>query len=276
MEWYSSTVTEDFSVPNGEEIFDKLPSPNSWPSWGKLAGTFNSQSVYPDELSDMQIDDDLSVSDEADDIFFRSIFKAGTPTIDEYACPADFTQISSMDDTEESSNSFQNTGRLPQATEPELEIHISEEPFNGPEVDMLEEESVLLDLQISTLQLSKKSRICFRDSFYRLAENSRNQAECTRNGKDNLETCKPSTTNSGPFRSLESEAEISENNAIDRTVATLLFSTMECCNLDTETQTSTDHDSISIYAVPGGDAEVPTFGLTNQITPSKKITDCGW
>ncbi|GFP93928.1 hypothetical protein PHJA_001537100 [Phtheirospermum japonicum] len=232
MEWYSRTVTEDLSVSNDEEMFDRLPSPNSWPSWGKLAGTFNSQSVYPDEHSDIQLDNDLSVFDEADDIFFHSLFEVGTPTIDEDMRSTDFTQISSMDDIEECSNSFENISRFSQAKEPEREIRISEEHFNVPEEDMLEEASVLLDLQRSTLQVPGPHLI------------------------DTLES--------------ESEAEISDNNAIDRTVATLLFNTLKCCNLDTETPT-TELDSISICAVAGGDVEVPTFGLTNQVTPSKEI-----
>ncbi|KAL3623006.1 hypothetical protein CASFOL_031822 [Castilleja foliolosa] len=258
MELYSRTVNKGVSLPNDPEIFDRV----------KLDGTFNSQSVYPDELSDIQIDDDLSVFDEADDIFlyYRSLFIAGTPTIDEDVRSTDITRNSSTNDIGECSNSFENASPLLQAKEPELEIPISEGHFNMPEEDM----SVFLDLQRSTLQLAKKTRICFRDYFYRLAENSRFQADCIQNGKENLENCQPTTSSSGPFRLnksyidtswftyrlLESDAEISDNNAINKTVATLLFNTMKCCNLEIETPTTINLDSISICAVAGGDAEV--------------------
>lgn len=83
-------------------------------------------------------------------------------------------------------------------------------------------------------------------------------------------------------RSKESKTKESDDKAIDRTVATLLFTTMKFCN-STEAATSTsgldvdtfqsEHQANSrVYhpgssIVKGGDAEVPTFDLMNQPSP---------
>lgn len=88
-------------------------------------------------------------------------------------------------------------------------------------------------------------------------------------------------------RSQESKTKESDDKAIDRTVATLLFTTMKFCN-STEAATSTsgldvdtfqsEHQANSRVYHPGsstpslcnfkgGDAEVPTFDLMNQAPP---------
>lgn len=41
MEWYFGNNTEDLAVPEDKEIYDRLPSPNSWSSWGNMIN-FNS------------------------------------------------------------------------------------------------------------------------------------------------------------------------------------------------------------------------------------------
>ncbi|KAK6163094.1 hypothetical protein DH2020_002935 [Rehmannia glutinosa] len=330
MEWYSGSAVEDLAVPNNEEIYDRLPSPDSWSSWGKIMNSskklnmlgmeecplretmFSSgdveqrdcqrsrhasrlQNAYPNKHSDIQLNDDRSIVDAADDIFFCSLFEADTTTMDGSVRSTYFTQsdddlMSDVDLLRERNhiqhctNIFENAGHFPTAKE--FEICASEEQSDMlediSEEDISMEESVLMDLQRLTVQLAKKTRICFRDSFYRLAENSRHEAECTQNGIEDLENCKPNTS-SGPSRLQESQiAKNSDTNAIDRTVATLLFNTNECCNTDATPISELDpgtpqreyqdnshlyqpNSSISsICTVPGGDAEVPSFGLTNQ------------
>ncbi|KAI3445197.1 hypothetical protein Pfo_001862 [Paulownia fortunei] len=338
MEWYFGSDIEDLAVPKDEVIFDRLPSPDSWSSWGKIVGNFNSpkkltvlgveefllsetmfsseveqrsapsvcqgyrhafcqQSAYPREHSDVELND-LSIIDEADDIFFRSLFKADPSAIEGAESSAKFTQTSSKDDVmsavdllgernhiHDCTNNVEKVCHFPPAKEPEFEICVSEEHSDVcediSEEDIPTEESVLLELQRLTVQLAKKTRICFRDSFYRLAENSRHQTKCSKNGKEDQENCKP-TTSGGPSRLRESKAKKLDTKAIDRTVATLLFHTMKCCNLAAASTSDLTAETpqreyqansrmyqpsssiSSLCTVPGGDAEVPTFGLNNQ------------
>ncbi|CAA0834056.1 Unknown protein [Striga hermonthica] len=149
---------------------------------------------------------------------------------------------------------FENASQSLPAKELKFGICISEEHFNLPE-DMSEEDmSVLLDLQRLTVQLAKKTRICFRDSFYRLAENSRHDSDRTQNSKETTEKCGPATVNNGSLRSPESKAKNSNTNAIDRTVATLMFNTVKCCNVDATRipdliAASEHHGNFNVYSV---------------------------
>ncbi|KAG8391092.1 hypothetical protein BUALT_Bualt01G0151900 [Buddleja alternifolia] len=78
----------------------------------------------------------------------------------------------------------------------------------------------------------------------------------------------------------ESKAEESDKNAIDRTVANLLFDTMNFLNHEAASQSDITEEtpqraayqanhshlyqsSSALCAVPSGDAEVPTFSFTN-------------
>ncbi|KAL2234349.1 UNVERIFIED_CONTAM: Protein LNK1 [Sesamum indicum] len=156
--------------------------------------------------------------------------------------------------------------------EPEYDICFSEysnvsENISKEEISV--EESVLLELQRSTLQFAKKTRICFRDSFYRLAENSRHQTKFSQTGKGALRNCRPS-----PSRQMlgEGKAKKSDTNTIDRTVATLLFTfpTASTSDLTEEMSEAKSHlyqpsSPISPVCIgPGGDAEVPTFRSTKE------------
>lgn len=94
MDWYFGRDDEDLTVPKDEEIFDRLPSPDSWNSWVNIVGNFNSQkklnvlgeaellssepmfyrhafrqqSACAHDHSDVQLND-LPKIEEADDIF---------------------------------------------------------------------------------------------------------------------------------------------------------------------------------------------------------------
>ncbi|XP_020551247.1 protein LNK4-like isoform X1 [Sesamum indicum] len=239
------------------------------------------QNAYPCEHSDFQLND-FAVIDEADDIFFHSLFKDASE-IDGVDQSANFAQTSSKDDLtsvlnlpgqrnhiQDCANNVESVCPFLPPTEPEYDICFSEysnvsENISKEEISV--EESVLLELQRSTLQFAKKTRICFRDSFYRLAENSRHQTKFSQTGKGALRNCRPS-----PSRLGEGKAKKSDTNTIDRTVATLLFTfpTASTSDLTEEMSEAKSHlyqpsSPISPVCIgPGGDAEVPTFRSTKE------------
>ncbi|KAL3829824.1 hypothetical protein ACJIZ3_018626 [Penstemon smallii] len=197
------------------------------------------ESAYPHGKSDLQVDD-YSRFDEADDIFLHSIYESEISGVDTLA---DFTQTSRnhiQDCTNDSEDDSPFLEAMVSIMEPEFEICASEEHSNASEdkneEDICLEESVLQELKWSTLQMAEETRICFRDSLYRLAENSRQQTSCSQNSVHALADSNP-TTSSAPLRFGESYnvEESSNKNVIDRTIATLLFNTMKFCNLTAET-----------------------------------------
>ncbi|KAL8061836.1 hypothetical protein ABFX02_02G109500 [Erythranthe guttata] len=323
MEWYFANNMENLTVPKDEEMMDRLPSPDSWSSWGKVVGNFNSpkkltvlgvEDFLLNDNNDDDVNDDddvveqlstprsrrqqnrhqdsdsqlnnLSKIDDADDIFFRSIFEADASSADRADSSASFRQASSNQDQMAMDN-LENFGHFLPSEEMEFETSNSDEHFEFDmfedmnEEDMSTEESVLLELQTLALQLANKTRVCFRDSLYRLAENSRlHQNNFGQNTKDENENGK-ATTSGGPYSARESQAKRSDTNAIDRTIATLLFNTIQCCNITADTAPNVTAEKAekeyqandfylsgfyepSLSTTADGDAEVPTFGLTNQ------------
>ncbi|GMI90432.1 NIGHT LIGHT-INDUCIBLE AND CLOCK-REGULATED GENE 3 [Hibiscus trionum] len=87
------------------------------------------------------------------------------------------------------------------------------------------EESVLKELEMVTTQLSNKTRICFRDAFYRLAKNStQNPVALGQQGNLHAQTHSPKwTISEEKIRSGKKETTESETNTIDRTIANLTF-----------------------------------------------------
>ncbi|GMI83305.1 hypothetical protein HRI_001999500 [Hibiscus trionum] len=96
------------------------------------------------------------------------------------------------------------------------------------------EESVLEELEMVMTQLSDKTRICFRDSFYRLAKNSKqNRVALDRQGNLHAQTHSPKwTISEEKIRSGKKETTESETNTIDRTIANLTFDKMDINVLD--------------------------------------------
>ncbi|CAH1440251.1 unnamed protein product [Lactuca virosa] len=115
----------------------------------------------------------------------------------------------------------------------------------------LTEESVLKDLERVTSQFNDKTRICFRDAFYRLAESSKQSLNSCQDGELML------TSNDDTMRVVEPEASESKTNVIDRAVANLMFNkfdfeeTDDQQHIDLCCQNQTDYDD---------DAEVPSQG----------------
>lgn len=80
------------------------------------------------------------------------------------------------------------------------------------------EESVLLGLEAVLSQLSSSTRLCFRDSLYRLAKRSKQQLSAETQMEDlSLET------GNEQIRSTRTGTAESETNTIDRAVANLMF-----------------------------------------------------
>ncbi|XP_022744947.1 protein LNK3-like isoform X2 [Durio zibethinus] len=91
------------------------------------------------------------------------------------------------------------------------------------------EESVLLELEMVMAQLSDKTRICFRDAFYRLAKNSKqNPVALNQHGNVRVGNHSPKwTISEEKMRSAKKGTTESETNTIDRTIANLTFNKME-------------------------------------------------
>ncbi|KAA8537349.1 hypothetical protein F0562_026964 [Nyssa sinensis] len=138
------------------------------------------------------------------------------------------------------------------------------------------EESVLQELESVMTQLTEKTRICFRDALYRLAENSKQHAENQSQNRDLiLEEPPPSTVHDETFRLVKTEATESETNTIDRAIANLMFNKMNSNARDLAAEASVNCkpetietrgpfnyclDAPPCHTSLAGDAEVPTYG----------------
>ncbi|XP_071721133.1 protein LNK3 [Rutidosis leptorrhynchoides] len=112
------------------------------------------------------------------------------------------------------------------------------------------EESVLNDLERVTAQFTDKTRICFRDAFYRLAESSKESINSCQDGEPMM------TSNDDTLRGGETEDTESKTNVIDRAVANLMFHKSDIEEID-------DHQQFSCYQQQtdyNDDAEVPIRG----------------
>ncbi|KAM7268540.1 hypothetical protein ACFE04_010706 [Oxalis oulophora] len=89
------------------------------------------------------------------------------------------------------------------------------------------EESVLLELESVMAKLTDKTRISFRDGFYRLAKSSKRTA-VNENGDFSEELPSPSQRNHDEQLSYEKQqATESETNTFDRAIANLMFNKMD-------------------------------------------------
>ncbi|KAK1291845.1 hypothetical protein QJS10_CPB17g01676 [Acorus calamus] len=89
-------------------------------------------------------------------------------------------------------------------------------------------ENALQELEGVMTQLNVKTRICFRDSLYRLARSSNERYGKVQKNIEELEVDRPSQADSsrhGKMKCVEPD-----NNAIDRTITNMMFS-QPCCGL---------------------------------------------
>ncbi|KAL1564320.1 hypothetical protein AAHA92_06676 [Salvia divinorum] len=278
MEWYYDRGDEDVIVPEDEEGLGSWA--DGWPSW---VGNCSSSSeveelnhpILSSHASCQQSHWDVHLKDlpkiqEADDIFFDSLFKVDAEGCENIAQTSSWNDVMTFDfgnhvrDTTNDVSSIAHSSSHQQ--ELEAEICMFEPQCEDINEYISMDEHALLELQNLTQQLAETTRVCFRDSLYRLAENSRYQTKCSQNGKQDMNNCK-SISSSGPSRSHESNSE--DMKSIDRTVATLLFTTVQLSN-STSTTSDLEHKADSYWCdpystapsmciFPGGDAEVPTF-----------------
>lgn len=86
------------------------------------------------------------------------------------------------------------------------------------------EESVLFGLEAVLSQLSNSTRLCFRDSLYRLAKRSKQQLSSEAQMEDlSLDKSAMLETGNEQIRSTRTGTAESETNTIDRAVANLMF-----------------------------------------------------
>ncbi|KAK9024012.1 hypothetical protein V6N11_004194 [Hibiscus sabdariffa] len=256
MAWYHCNGMEDLVVPKHQEVDDNLPSPESWSKWdftspgnfndecfavdanstrdkpkfnGRLCHDFGFESDFNDpstcssiygglssnqaRVSQHQTDHqlaDFGRFEQLDDIFLGSLLEDPTWSEDlhksfcfspGYECETMAADYLLQDIT---ANGFVSEG-------------------------MPLEESVLKELEMVMTQLSNKTRICFRDAFYRLAKNStQNPVALDQQGNLHAQTHSPKwTISEEKIRFGKKETTESETNTIDRTIANLTFGKMD-------------------------------------------------
>ncbi|KAF8009962.1 hypothetical protein BT93_J0825 [Corymbia citriodora subsp. variegata] len=261
------------------------------------------RNVLSVDMPDCQLD--LAKADQTDDIFLNSLLidSPGNETLDRAYCwcpsynhgmlPADDSCLKVMDSQSISRNSspsisyeidqgvttpqfdwcdmdddnFQPTKGLAQL----VKIPCPSEQCGvyQPMVDetVSTEEYVLWELETVMAQLSEKMRICFRDSLYRLADNSKQHpVEAESHSENSSAERSPPWTPSAKSRRSGNVAKESETNVIDRAIANIMFNKMDF-NLQDSTPIAADsfeHDIIGAcdpYTTESSnDFEVPVFG----------------
>ncbi|KAL9233830.1 hypothetical protein vseg_008776 [Gypsophila vaccaria] len=111
------------------------------------------------------------------------------------------------------------------------EMHWSDQEVSrrsGEEESSIEE-SVLMGLENVLSQLTNNTRLCLRDSLYRLAQHSKEQTMQGKPKVEDLPLDKFSLLDhvDGDSRSEKSEATIQKSNTIDRAVANLMFNKVD-------------------------------------------------
>ncbi|XWS74589.1 hypothetical protein CRYUN_Cryun01aG0011400 [Craigia yunnanensis] len=275
MDCYFDNDMEDLVVPQDQELTDRLPSPESWSTWGlTVLGNFDSSNkcfvvdanLTHDKLkfngklfndaefeSSADVKDPSSCSSTCGGLSQESLTQAplSQPQPDYHL--DDFARSEQMDDiflsslledlpgSEDLHKSFCSSpeydyGRMPadylltDASPAKILVPPEQISANGFVYEgMQHEESVLQDLEMLMAQLSDETRICFRDAFYRLAKNSKqNPVALNQQGNLYVQTHSPKwTISEEKIWSRKKETTESETNTIDRTIANLTFNKME-------------------------------------------------
>ncbi|KAK3022564.1 hypothetical protein RJ639_047542, partial [Escallonia herrerae] len=253
--------------------YEREHSSNSSMSLGLGNGPLQ-WNTFSHEQQDYQLND-LARSDQMDDIFLSSLLEEDMTSTDNlhgsstYSLKSNYNMTSSdnlladmMLDSQympsytygKGSSKHLKTREFSPSQEWDNEEDATcspsiEDCMNSMDVETSIEESVLKNLERVTAKLTKNTRTCFRDALYRLAENSKQQtANLNRNGAYLLDH--PVMFDGEILRSEKTAARESKTNAIDRTIAHLMFNEMDfrAQDLPQEAFETT------------GDAEVPIFG----------------
>ncbi|XP_021762395.1 protein LNK4-like isoform X2 [Chenopodium quinoa] len=251
-EWYYGN-DGDVVVQRDQEYFDRLPSPDSWSQWetrgiGGNSGwpnTFDSETDSADDifLSSLLEDDVLplqslyigmpSESDSTNKMMKFQSISCDTDGEGNLTCFTNPNLSCSQSSDNEYSHASKlrtrnNSGRssCPSVEVPETRDQVPSNHEEQMKTRKLEandlssiEESVLMGLETVLNQLSDETRICLRDSMYRLAEHSEQQ---TSNNAMADEPSLPETSDECS-RSRTMEIPESETNVIDRAVAYMMF-----------------------------------------------------
>ncbi|OMO51326.1 hypothetical protein CCACVL1_29852 [Corchorus capsularis] len=195
---------------NGAD-FEKLADAKGPSSNSSVCGGLSEVSLNQASISHSQPDfqlDDFSRFQQLDDIFLTSLMQdqdlPETEDLHKSCCS------SSEDQCARTLASYHLTDAPPEQK--------STNGFVSAGISL--EESVLQELETVMAQLSDKTRICFRDAFYRLAKNTK-QNHIAPNQQENL------YVQTHPPRSGRKEITESETNTVDRAIANLTFNKME-------------------------------------------------
>ncbi|KAK4379137.1 hypothetical protein RND71_000999 [Anisodus tanguticus] len=272
-----------------EEPFDNAASQDSYYDMDQW-------SSYPPDQLDFHLDNMTSI-DQLDDVFLSSLLEDGPTGMDVCDKSSDLSTDSRcsmlLDDDDQARDEHSNiehmTSNSCAGTTKYFSAHAFTSPvdWESPEVnnsyllkkaphaevavklehdrrdnrvsdeEISMEESVLQHLENLTSQLTDETRICFRDSLNRLADNSKHDACQSRNAVPDQDS----------VRFSEEETTESRTNVIDRTVANLLFSNVEFgvsegSSLDfTEATNVRQHSGCSmLWNISGFSGyDVPTF-----------------
>ncbi|KAI7757961.1 hypothetical protein M8C21_018682 [Ambrosia artemisiifolia] len=276
MEWYFGSEAEDLVVPEAyEQQAQMISSPETWSHWDMTGfessypkknfesnmnmthdGLYNdSESLLWNDEADFQqfAKEEARINhmdDDDDDIFFSSLLEED-PTEDSSSTRLHDNTIlgNNADIIKGKMVNSQYVGRYGQSNG---SSRYQMPQYTSNESSM--EASVLNDLERVTAQFTNKTRLCFRDAFYRLAESS----------KESLNSCQAEesmmTSNDDTLRAGETEDTESKTNVIDRAVANLIFHKYEFD--DTCSQQQTDYNN---------DVEVP---ITDVQDSGVTTTNC--
>ncbi|KAE8713844.1 putative orf protein [Hibiscus syriacus] len=281
MDWYHCNGMEDLVVPKHQEVDDNLPSPDSWSKWDFTSpGNFNDECFAVAEnltYDKPKFNGRLCHSVNSNPQPMLTIrLHVGVYMVDCRRIRLEFRSIkpvtSSMISADSSSSMtyswppywkirlgakiFTNRFALlldssarPWQLTIFCKMHLLPKFWSPEQITangfvsegMSLEESVLNELEMVTTQLSDKTRICFRDAFYRLANNSK-QNPVALDKQGNLHAQTHQVDNLGGenkvqlvafyynlqyFQVWEKGKMESETNTIDRTIANLTFDKMD-------------------------------------------------
>ncbi|KAM0052058.1 putative LNK family protein [Helianthus debilis subsp. tardiflorus] len=247
MEWYFGNEAEDLVVPKDYEEAQMISSPESWSQWGmsgskknlnSMTGeelTFNDETsksnnssiyinggslLWNDEADFQQFVEEEARINHMDDIFFSSLLEENDPTgphdlgNDANIFEGEMVNSEYVGSHGQSSKYLKTHAFSPSTdwgnSEVSTTYQMPKEYTNNENM----EESVLSDLERVTSQFTDKTRICFRDAFYRLAESSKQSLNSCQDGESTMTSIDDSPRAGGTE---------SKTNAIDRTVASLMF-----------------------------------------------------
>ncbi|XP_060218290.1 protein LNK1-like [Lycium barbarum] len=208
-----------------------------------------SSELSTDDRCSMLLDDDQARDEHSNLEHMRSNSCAGTAkyfSAHAFTSPVDW-------ESQEDNNSY----LLKKAQQAEVSVKFEHDKGNNgvSEEEISMEEAVLQHLENLTSQLTDETRICLRDSLYRLADNSKHDACQSRKAMPDQESTWFS----------EEETKESGTNVVDRTVANLLFSNVEFgvsegSSMDFTESNITQHSGGTLWNISGSSGcHVPTF-----------------